>query len=553
MKSEVVKSLSFLELTKREIESLIEIPKDSDMGDYAFPCFVLAKSMKRNPADIAKEIASKVKKNKFERVVASGAYVNFFVEKGELAVNILKDIEKMKDKYGSKDSGKRKKVIIEMSSPNIAKPFGIGHLRSTIIGNSLSRISEYNGYKAIKINYLGDWGTQFGKLIVGYKRFGKESELKKDAIKHLLDIYIKSNKEDYEEEARDWFRKLETGDEESMRLWKRFRELSLKEFEKIYDEIGIDFDVISGESLYNKKMENVVKELEKKKLLKESEGAMIVDLERYGLGVALIKKKDGATLYITRDLAAAIERYEKYKFEKMIYEVGSEQRLHFKQLFKILELLGHSWAGKCVHVEHGLYLDKDRKKFATRKGKVIFMEDVLSDTLNLAKKEISKREELDEKELEARARKIAIAAIFYGDMKNYRGVDAIFDIKKFLSFEGNTGPYLLYSYARARSILRKADYKGEKTSILEIDNDEKKLISMLGQFPGIVKNAYESLAPNLIANYSYELAREFNEFYHKAQVIGSEKESFRLGLVNAFSQVLKNALNLLGIEVMEEM
>ena len=440
-----------------------------------------------------------------------------------------------------------------MSSPNIAKPFGIGHLRSTIIGNSLSEIAKFQGYDVTKINYLGDWGTQFGKMIVGWKKKGNEIKLKKEPIKHLLELYVEGNKTEYEDDARKWFKKLEDGDKEALQLWNKFKEYSLKEFDIIYNFMGIKFDVLSGESKYNDKMEDTIKLLAEKGLLEESEGAQIVNLEEYKLGVCLIKKSDGATLYATRDITAAIERQNDYKFSKMIYEVGNEQRLHFQQLFKVLELLGFQWAKDCVHVNHGLYLDEDGKKFATRKGKTIFMEDILSETVALAKEEIKKREKLDEKELEERAKKIALAAIFYGDLKNYRANDIIFDVNKFISFEGNTGPYLLYSYARAKSILRKANFKETNIEVKDLSESEKALINKLASFPEVVQHSFDNLSPNIIANYSFDLSQLFNEFYHSSQVIGSEQEALRLSIVNCFAQTLSNALSLLGISVIEKM
>src|SRR3989344_1342923 len=507
MKSEVVSALKVTCLDEEVLNELIEFPKESSHGDYAFPCFILAKTMKKNPVEIAREIASKINSKVFEKVEAVGPYVNFFLDSKKNASEILQKIVKMKDKYGSSDFGKGKKVIVDMSSPNIAKPFGIGHLRSTIIGNSLSKISEFMGYKTVKINYLGDWGTQFGKMIVGYKRFGKASELKNNSIKYMLDLYVKGNNEEFEQEARDWFKKLEDKNKEAVRLWKMFKDISLKNFEEIYKILGIKFDVISG-----------------------------------------------GTLYTTRDLAAAIDRYEKYKFNKMIYEVGQEQKLHFKQLFKILELMGYSWAKNCAHADHGLYLDSDGKKFSTRKGKTILMEEILDETINLAKEEINKRSSnILNEELEERARKIAISAIFYGDLKNYRSHDMIFDIDRFISFEGDTGPYLLYSYARANSILNKSKIKTEKLNIIQVNEQEKKLIVALGKFPEVVNQAHEQLAPNLIANYSYNLAQTFNEFYHSCPVLGSAEEKFRLCLVGCFIQALGNALKLLGIPVLKEM
>jgi len=554
MKEQVVSVLSkLIKLDKKEIEKLVEIPKDSSLGDFAFPCFSLSREMKKNPVEIAKDLSGKLKSKEFEKVEAKGPYLNFFVNKSDLISETLKAILKEKDKYGSSSMGKGKTIVIDMSSPNMAKPFGIGHLRSTIIGNSISQISKFSGFKVIKINYLGDWGTPYGKIISGFQDFGNKSELKKNPIKHLYEIYVKVSKDEkYEEKGRETFRKLESGDPKIIKIWEEFRKLSLNEFKKIYSLLNIDFDVVSGESLYNNKMDAVVKELEKKNLLEESEGAMIVNLEKYGLEPCLIKKSDGTTLYATRDITAAIDRHNKYHFDRLFYEVGQEQKLHFKQFFKVLELMGYPWAKNCVHIEHGLYLGEDGKKFATRHGKTIFMEDVLNETIELAKKEIEKREKVKGNELAKRAKAIALSAILYGDLKNYRANDAVFDIEKFLSFEGNTGPYLLYSYARAKSIVRKSKVKPKVESI-NLSEKETRLITKLSQFPEVVNHSYAQLSPNLIANYSFELSQLFNEFYHSTQVIGAENEASRLAIVSAFAQVLKNALSLLGISTIEKM
>lgn len=542
-------------LFRDEVVSLIEIPPQQEMGDFAFPCFSLAKIEKKNPMMIASELADKLRKilsKEVSGVDAKGAYVNFFINKKILAENVLKEAAK-KD-YGMSKDGKGKKIVIDMSSPNIAKPFGIGHLRSTMIGGSISNIAEFFGYKTIKINYLGDWGTQFGKLIVGFKKWGDAKKLKENPIGHLLELYVKANAEEYEQEARDWFKKLEDGDKEALKLWKEFREYSMKDFNEIYEFLGAKFDVVSGESLYNEKMETTVKELEKKGLLKDSEGAKIVDLEEYGLGVALIRKNDGASLYATRDLTAAIDRYKEYKFDRMFYEVGQEQRLHFRQVFKILKLMGYNFADNCVHIAHGLYLGPDGKKFATRKGKTVMMKEVIRETFELAKEGLRKRtNELSDKELEKRARSVALAAIIYGDLKNNRESDSVFDIERFLEFEGNTGPYLLYSYARASSIIRKVKKSKAKLEIFDLSKEEGALLTKIESFPVIVKKAYEELAPNLIANYAFELCQMFNEFYHAHQVLGSKEEGFRLKLIEAFRNVLKKSLNLLGIEELEEM
>ncbi|MFH1802653.1 MAG: arginine--tRNA ligase [archaeon] len=556
MKELIVKSLvKETSLEEKEVENLLEIPPSPDLGDYAFPCFILSRKLKKSPNQIAQDLAKKLNTKALEKVEAKGPYVNFFLNRGKLAEQTLNEILKKKEKYGSSKIGKDRKIVIEFSSPNIAKPFGIGHLRSTIIGNSLANITSFLGYRPVKLNHLGDWGTPFGKVIAGYKHFGSEKELKKDPIKHLYDCYVKANKdESLDEEARNWFKKMESNDKEALSLWDRFRKLSLESFGKLYDLMNLQFDTISGESAYHGKMKKTVNLLKNKKLLEESEGAFIVNLEKDNLGVALIQKSDGATLYATRDITAAIDRHAKYKFEKMIYEVGSEQNLYFQQLFRVLELMGFSWAKDCIHVSHGLYLGEDSKKLATRKGKTIFLEEIIDETKRLAAKEIKKRDpKLSAKELERRSLKIALAAIFYGDLKNYRENSIIFNVEKFLSFEGNTGPYLLYTYARAKSILRKSKPTKKKLTINSLNNSEKNLISELSKFPEIVERAYKNLAPNLIANYSYQIAQQFNEFYHKNKIIGSENEQFGLALVESFSQVLQNALTLLGIDVLEQM
>lgn len=560
---EIVVSLLEKELDgkikKEEFEHLIEIPPSPEMGDFSFPCFFLAKTEKKSPLLIAEEFAERIrkdltKKSEISNVDAKAGYVNFFVDKKKMAEDVLNKILKEKDKYGQGKEGKGKTIVIDLSAPNIAKPFGIGHLRSTIIGNAISNIAIKNGYRTVKINYLGDWGTQFGKLIVGYKKWGDKQKLEEEPIKHLLELYVKVNSnEELEEEARKEFKKLEDGDKNNLELWKKFKELSLKEFNKIYEILGITFDVISGESLYNTKMKSTIKELDQKGVLTKSEGALVVDLKDYNLGVCLIQKSDGATLYATRDITAAIDRYKKYKFDKMIYEVGQEQKLHFQQFFKVLELMGYDFAKNCFHVYHGLYLDQDGKKFATRKGKTVFMKEILEETIEIAKKELKKRYNLKDLELNERARKIAIAAIFYGDLKNNRINDLIFDIDKFLDFDGNTGPYLLYSYARANSIIKKVKNKSKEIKIIDLKEQEIDLIKKLNDFPEIVKKASNDLAPNLIANYIYDLAQCFNTFYHECPVLGSAEEGLRLKLVEAFKIVIKSGLNLLGIQEIQEM
>lgn len=545
-----------VELNEEEIDRLLEIPPSADMGDFAFPCFFLSEKLRKEPRQIALELKREIGEPSaadFENIQTAGPYINFFFNRKILAGKLVRDILAQKNNFGKTNLGAGKKLIVEFSSPNIAKPFGIGHLRSTIIGNSLANICEFLGFKVVRLNYLGDWGAQFGRLLAGYEKFGNEKKLQKNPISHLLEVYVKANKKGFDKKSAEWFKKLEDGDKKALKLWKLFRKLSLKEFEKIYRIFGIKFSEYIGESMYNKKMKEVIQELKDKNLLKKSEGAWLVDLNKYGLGVSLIEKTDGTTLYATRDLASAIERHKKYKFEKMIYEVGQEQRLYFRQIFKILELMGYGWAKNCIHAEHGHYLDKDGKRLATRKGKTIFMEDIFNETLDLAKKEIIKREpKIRKKDLEQRALKTAIAAIFYGDLKNNRTNNMIFDISRFISFEGDTGPYLQYSYARASSILRKTKNKGN-FEVHSLEPREIELVRKLLQFPDVVLDAYKNLNPSIIANYSYQLSQIFNEFYHACPVLGSESEVFRLALVSAFRQVLKNSASLLGIKLLEKM
>lgn len=539
-----------------EIENLIENPPSAEMGDFAFPCFSLSKQLHDSPQQIAIELREKMGEppaTDLEDIETNGPYINFFVNRKSLARQVVWDVITQKKNYGKSDIGKRKKIVVEFSSPNIAKPFGVGHLRSTIIGNSIANICEFTGHRVVRLNYLGDWGTQFGKLLFGYKKFGNERKLQKDPIKHLMEIYVKANKKSYEKKAREEFKALEERDKKSLMLWKLFRNFSLDEFKEFYKKLGISFDSIDGESNYNRKSGEVLNMLKEKELVKKSKGAYVVDLTEYKLDHAIIEKSDGTTIYAARDLAAAIDRYNKYKFNGMIYEVGREQELYFKQLFKILELLGYKWAKNCVHVSHGHYLGKNRKKFSTRKGKTVFMEEVLEETSKLTRKEIAKRvEKISKKELEERTLKVAIAAIFYGDLKNNRTHNIIFDLKKFTSFEGDTGPYILYSYARASSILKKAPEQ-KKFEVIDLDENETELVKKLHEFPEAVLNAQRTLNPSIIANYTYQLAQVFNEFYHSSRVIGSEQEAFRLALIQSFRQVLKNALKLLGIETLEEM
>lgn len=546
-----------VKLSQEEIGKFVEIPPSADMGDYAFPCFFLEEKLKQEPHEIALELREKIgtPPSDFDDIQTKGAYINFFINHREQVYESLKEILKKREKFGESNLGKRKTIVVEFSSPNIAKSFGIGHIRSTIIGNSIANLCEFQGFTTKRINYLGDWGSQFGQLILGYKKFGNPKKFKKDPLGHLQKIYVKVNKnKKYLEKSKEEFKKLEQGDRENLALWRKFKELSILEFKKIYNLFGIKFDEFSSEAETDKYLEKTLKELKEKKLSRKSQGALVVHLKKYGLGTAIIKKSDGTSVYCLRDVAEAIRRYKKYGFEKMIYEVGREQNMHFKQLFKILELMGNDWAKNCIHVGHGLYLGKDRKRFSTRKGKTADLKEITEITEEYAKKEISKRfPELKQKELKERALKVALASIFYGDLKSNRETNILFDPKKFVSFEGNTGPYILYSYARASSILKKAKAKDKFSVPEKLEDKEKDLFKNLTEFPTVALKAFENYNPSIIASYIYSLCKIFNEFYHSCPVIGSEKEPFRLGLIESFRQVLRNACNLLGIKLLEEM
>lgn len=543
-----------------KISSLIEIPPKPEMGDYAFPCFQLAKTMRKAPNMIASQIREKINTEGFERIETAGAYLNFFIDKGYLARNTIEKVLKEGENYGHSDTGSGKNVTLDFSSPNIAKPFHVGHLYSTVVGNSLYKILSSQGYNCISINHLGDWGTQFGKLIVAYKKWADEEALEKEPIKELLRIYVKFHSEaksdpSLEDEARMHFKRLEDGCEEETRLWQRFKDVSLKEFNRVYDMLGIKFDSYAGESFYNDKMGAVVEELKEKNLLTESNGALIVDLEKYNMPPCIIMKSDGATIYATRDITAAIYRKKTYNFYKNIYVVGIPQTLHFKQIFTVLKLMGYNWADDCVHVGFGLVKFAD-KKFATRTGNVIFLEDLLNEAVSRSLDLINqKNASLENKE--DVAKKVGIGAVVFTYLKNNRERDIIFSWDDMLNFEGETGPYVQYSYARGRSILRKA---GKNNTVPDygklVSVEEFEIAKLIAGFNNAINSAINKYEPSVITRYVIEVARAFNKFYNMYPILSCEDEglkSARLKLVEATTILIKNALSLLGIEVVEKM
>lgn len=548
-------------LTSEEIDKLIEIPPSYDMGDFAFPVFKLAKEYKKAPNIIAKELEDKLSyDDNFERIEAVGPYLNFFINKEKLASEVIREIKEKKEKYGSSNLGEGKKVIVEFSSPNIAKPFHIGHIRSTVIGNSLSKIYKFLGFDVVTINHLGDYGTQFGMLISAYKRWGDKDVIEKDPIRELLKLYVRFNSEaetnpELMDEARQWFKKLEDKDEEALNLWQWIRDISLKEFHKVYDLLNIKFDSYAGESFYSDKMPAVVEEMKSKGLLKESEGALIVDLEPYGMPPALIMKKDGSTLYTTRDIAAAIYRKEHYDFYKNIYVVASQQNLHFKAWIKILELMGYEWANDCIHVPFGM-VSLEEGTLSTRKGRVVFLEDVLNTAIERTKEIIEERNpNLPNKE--EVAKQVGIGAVVFQELFNQRIKDYTFSWERTLSFEGETGPYVQYTHARANSLLEKGGYD-ESYEISYIDltkEEETNIIRNIYGFPEVVVDAMEKNEPYFITRHILELAKLFNKYYNSTSIIVEDEKlkQTRLSLVYAVKTVIKTGLSLLGIEAPNKM
>ncbi|RXT59329.1 arginine--tRNA ligase [Lacticaseibacillus chiayiensis] len=543
------------ELDDATIDLLVETPKSSELGDYAFPTFSLAKILHRSPKMIAADLVSQIDATPFEQVKAVGGYVNFYLDKISYAHEVLQEIATEGQHYGDVKLGQGN-VPIDMSSPNIAKPMSMGHLRSTVIGNALANILGKVGYTPIKINHLGDWGTQFGKLIVAYNKWGSEAAVKADPIKNLLNYYVKFHEmaevdPSLEDEARAWFKRLEDGDEEAVKLWRWFRRVSLAEFSRIYKILGVDFDSYNGEAFYNDKMASVVKTLESKHLLKTSQGAEIVDLSKYNLNPALIKKSDGATLYMTRDLAAAIFRKNHYHFVQSLYVVGNEQREHFQQLKAVLLEMGYEWANDIHHIPFGL-ITANGKKLSTRRGNIILLEKVLQDAVGLAKKQIAeKHPELPNADVVAQ--EVGVGAVIFHDLKNERLDNFDFNLEEVVRFEGETGPYVQYTNARAHSILRKAKITPAPEVALN-DPAAWDILRALGDYPSIVVRAANEYEPSVIAKYALRLAKAFNKYYANFKVLVEDSElPARLAMVAATTQVLENALHLLGVAAPKEM
>ena len=554
--SELAKVIDSLD--QDAILNLLEQPKSSDLGDIAFPAFSLAKVERKAPQAIAADIAEKIDQSAFEKVVATGPYVNFFLDKSKISDQVIKSVIEAGADYGQQDEGHGQNITIDLSSPNIAKPFSVGHLRSTVIGDALSNIFRKMGYNTIKINHLGDWGKQFGLLMVAYKKWGSKEAVEANPIDELLKLYVRINAEiendpELDEEGRKWFKKLEDGDPEATELWQWFRDESLVEFNRIYKLLGVEFDSLNGEAFYNDKMDEGVQILEDKGLLKESKGASIVELDDVNLPPAMIKKSDGATLYITRDIATAIYRARTYNFVKNIYAVGQEQSNHFRQLKAVLKKMGFDWSDDMVHVDFGL-VTKNRQKLSTRKGNIILLEPTLQEAISRAKAQIEeKNPDLENKEEVAHA--VGVGAVKFYDLKTDRRNGYDFDLEAMVSFEGETGPYVQYAYARIQSILRKANFTPSTDATYSLSDPESwEIIKLLQDFARVVKRAAENYDPSLIAKYAINLAQAFNKYYAHTRILDEspERES-RLALSYSTAVVLKEALRLLGVDAPEKM
>ena len=545
-------------LDQDAILNLLEQPKSSELGDIAFPAFSLAKTERKAPQIIAADIAENIDTAHFDKVVATGPYVNFFLSKAEISGQVIKEVIKDGADYGQQNEGNGENITIDLSSPNIAKPFSVGHLRSTVIGDALSNIFRKIGYNTIKINHLGDWGKQFGLLMVAYKKWGSQEAVEANPIDELLKLYVRINAEiendpSLDEEGRIWFKKLEDGDPEATELWQWFRDESLTEFNRIYELLGVEFDSLNGEAFYNDKMDEGIQILEEKGLLQESKGASIVDLEDFNLPPAMIKKSDGATLYITRDIATAIYRARTYNFVKNVYVVGQEQANHFRQLKAVLKKMGFDWNDDMIHVDFGL-VTKNRQKLSTRKGNIILLEPTLLEAISRAKSQIeAKNPDLENKEAVARA--VGVGAVKFYDLKTDRRNGYDFDLEAMVSFEGETGPYIQYAYARIQSILRKANFQPDAEATYSLNDPESwEIIKLLPDFGRVVKRAADNYEPSLIAKYAISLAQAFNKYYAHTRILDESPErDSRLALSYSTAVVLKEALRLLGVEAPEKM
>ena len=561
-RTDIAKAIAAItDIDEAELSSYIEIPPDRSMGDYAFPCFRLAKAMRKAPPAIAEELRAGITlPSSITKAEVKGGYLNFFEDRAGAASATIKRVLADGENYGHSNEGGGKNVCVEFSSINIAKPFHIGHLPSTAIGNSLNRIYKALGYNTIAINHLGDWGTQFGKMIVAYKKWGGGKPIEESTVRELVKLYVRFHEEaekdeSLNDEARAWFRKIEQGDSEAVDLWQRMKTLTLKEVGEVYKLLGVEFDSYAGESFYEDKMQAVIDELDAKGLLKTDKGAKIVDLSEYNMPPCIIVKSDGATLYATRDLAAAIYRKKTYDFVKSVYVVAYQQNLHFQQFFKVLELMGYDWVKDCVHVNFGM-VSMEEGTLSTRHGNVVYLEDVLNASIEKTL-EIIKEKSPDLEDKEAAARAVGVGAVVWGILYNSRIKDTSFSWKKMLNFDGETGPYAQYTHARCCSVLRKAGGYDEADidCTLLSGEAETALVKAIAAFPDTVKAAAEKYEPYLIARAAIEICSRFNKFYYDCRIMDDDMHirNARLALTDAARICIKNAVHLVGLEAPERM
>ena len=562
-KEKIAKVLSdnIEEMNEIELLNMIETPPNSNMGDFAFPCFSLAKIFRKAPNMIAQELEKKVDIDEtIDKINTSGGYLNFFIDRKVFVSNVLNEVIVKKEKFASSSIGEGKTICIDFSAPNVAKPFHVGHLRSTVIGNSIYKINEFLGYNCVGINHLGDWGTQFGKIIVAYHRWGNKEEIEKSPISSLLALYVKFHDEaevnpELEDKARDWFVKMENGDAEALSLWKWFSAETIKELKKVYKRLGVEFDYYTGESFYNDKMDAVTKELTSKGLLTENKGALIVDLDDHGMPPCLVQKTDGSTLYATRDLAAAFYRKKTFDFYKSLYVTDYSQKLHFAQVFKVIELMEHPWASDNIHVPFGR-VTHEGKRIQTRKGTVVLLDDVLKGAVERVKEIIEeKNPNLENKE--TIAEDVGIGAVIFNDLSNSRIKDVSFSWDTAFKFDGETGPYVQYTHARACSVLRRADVQIDLEYNPELLTDDitVEVLKEIYEFPNAIKDAQIKSEPSIVTRRIMDVAQAFNRFYNEHQVIVEDKEvkKARLAVVLATKEVLSTGLYLLGIKAPERM
>lgn len=558
-KYEIAKLIKIDGFSVEEIESLITFPKDSSLGDYALPCFKFSKTLRKAPIVIANELRDSIALNDtFTKVESVAGYLNFTINKVAFIKETLSKIDTERERYGSSNIGEGKTVCMDFSSINIAKPFHIGHLSTTVIGASLYRIYKFLGYNAIGINHLGDWGTQFGKLIVAYKKWGDKEKIEAKGIKALLEIYVKFHEEasiddSLNDEARAWFKKIEDGDSEAMSLFNWFKAITLKEVQKVYDRLDVTFDSYNGESFYNDKMQPVIDEIEAKGLAKVSNGALIVDLEEYGMPPCLLRKADGATLYATRDLAAAFYRKKTYNFDKCLYVVAYQQNLHFQQWFKVVELMGYEWAKDLIHVAFGM-VSLEGTSLSTRSGNVVFLEEVLDTAVQKAYDIICEKN-INLENKEQIAEEVGVGAVVFSALSNNRIKDISFSYDKVLNFEGETAPYIQYTHARCCSVLEKATL-GTEIDYNGLNNDESfELVKLLERFPQIIIDASNKNEPSIVTRHIVDISQAYNKFYISHRIIDQPEgiKNARLLLTACTKHVIATGLGLIGIKAPNKM